>query len=120
MKNTDDFELAYEEALSAAKAAANAHDAKLGAETARGFDCGFAWVELRPATHPFVRWLKAIPHGREHGSKGWNGGWHIWNPSQHPTQSIGTKEAGARAFRDVLVHHACIAGLTVSVGSSLD
>ena len=125
------FETAYSAALRASIDAAIDYDVKLGPEQSRGLDCGFAWVELRPATHPFVRWLKKQASaqisltdgrstGRDYGDKGYNGGWHIWNPSQHHTQSIGTKEAGARAFRNELVKHACTAGLIINVGSRFD
>ena len=76
-----DFTHVYNLAKAAASDVANAEDEKLGPESARGMDCGFAWVELRPGNHPFVNWLKA----HKIGAKGYNGGWHIWNPTNIPT-----------------------------------
>jgi hypothetical protein len=37
----------YNDAMTAAIAAAKAEDARLPPENARGLDCGFAWVEAR-------------------------------------------------------------------------
>ena len=96
-----DFRGIYEEALAAAKAAAEVENQRLGPEGSRGLDCGFAWVTLRPATTPFVRWLRASAIG----SKGWNGGWCIWSPADYSTQSISVHRAGAVAFVEVLARH---------------
>lgn len=99
-------------AETAAVSASIAYDATLPPETARGLDCGFAWVVVRPARGPFVNWCKANGKGRT----GHGGGWHFWNPGKHPTQSIDTKQAGARAFAHVLAAH----GIVAEVGSRLD
>lgn len=97
----------------AATVAAHDYDDAIGIpETQRGFDCGFAWVTVRPARGKFVAWCKANGHGRT----GTYGGWEFWNPSKHPTQTIGTKEAGAQAFARVLLEN----GISASVGSRLD
>lgn len=102
----------YEEAEAAAIAAAKAHDAQLPPEAQRGLDCGFAWVEVRPARGAFITWCRK--NGK--GSKHWRSGWQFWNPSHHGTQSIGTKVAGARAFAEVLRKY----GIDASVDSRLD
>jgi hypothetical protein len=105
-------------ALSAAKTAALAEERRLGPENSRGFDCGFAWIEFRPATNGFVRWLKA--NGT--GDKGWNGGWHVWDIAHLVginTQSISTKRVAAQAALRVILDN--VVGLTgSSVGSRYD
>lgn len=106
-------------ATAAAIEAANAYDAKLPPETSRGLDCGFAWVDLPTATTPFARYCRAQAAGgdsRHYGSKHWRKGWQFWNPSNHNTQSIGTKLAGAQAFAEVLRAN----GIDAYAGSRLD
>lgn len=58
--------------------------------------CGFAWVELSPATHPFVRWLKS----RDIGHKGYPTGWSV--RVHEFGQSMQRKEAYARAYAAVI------------------
>jgi hypothetical protein len=77
--------------------------------------CGFAWVELRPATHPFVRWMKANGQGDKH----WHSGWWYSIQTSHPTQGLHVKEAGARAFADTISAEA-LSGLEVHSTSRVD
>lgn len=83
------------EAFDAAKVAT---DAYLTAHPDQWYPCGFAWVTIRPAMGPLVTQLKKM----KVGSRGYNGGWEIWNPAGHNTQCMDAKYAGARAFADVL------------------
>ncbi len=62
------------------------------------YPCGFAWVIIKPARGPFIKYLK-----EQHvGQAAYGGGWSIWNPSGHPTQWMDAKMAGAEAFAKVL------------------
>jgi len=98
----------YSEALAAAKTAV----AACGPEDTRSFNCGFAWVTIRPARGPFVSYCKRNRIGNKH----WHSGWWIENPGLFGGQQVDHKLAGARAFADVLSAH----GLDASVGSRLD
>lgn len=113
------------EARAAAFAAAEAHDTKLGDEKARGFDCGFAWVVVKPARGPFITWCRkqkkacilheiAAQYGdlRDYGG----GGWQFWCTGFHETQSISTHRAAAEAFAYVLRTN----NIPCEVGSRLD
>lgn len=62
------------------------------------YPCGFAWVVIKPARGPFVNYLKS----QNIGSRAYGGGWQIWNPSNHSTQWMDAKAAGAQAFASVL------------------
>jgi len=62
------------------------------------YPCGFAWVTIKPARGKFVNFLKS----RDVGHKAYSGGWTIWNPSDHPTQWMDAKMAGAVAFAEAL------------------
>lgn len=88
------FQSIYNQALDAAKAAEQEYFAKHG----EPMYCGFAWVEFPSARTPFVGWCKK----NNVGSKHWNKGWQIWNPSGGFTQSMDIKEAGAYAFSQVM------------------
>jgi hypothetical protein len=72
--------------------------------------CGFAWVKVRPAMGPFVRYLKA--HGTGH--KGYTGGWDVWVSAFN--QSLERKTAYANAYAKVLTE----AGLTAYGQSRMD
>lgn len=64
------------------------------------FPCGFAWVTITPARGKFVNYLKSI----KAGSKSYyRGGWQLWNPSNHATQCMEAKVAGANAYAKVLM-----------------
>jgi hypothetical protein len=58
--------------------------------------CGFAWVNVRPGTSKFARWLKREGHAR---SDSYYGGVTIW-VSEHG-QSVERKEAHAKAMAEV-------------------
>tara|TARA_B100000686_G_C16598435_1_gene867343 strand:+ start:109 stop:591 length:483 start_codon:yes stop_codon:yes gene_type:complete len=58
--------------------------------------CGFAWVNLYPATSSFARWLKKEGIGR----KGYPSGLSIWIDDFN--QSLQKKETYARAYAEVL------------------
>lgn len=62
------------------------------------FNCGFAWVTIRPARGTLCKVLK------EHykASKGWNGGLVVWQPSGVSSQNMYVHQAGAIAFAEVL------------------
>jgi hypothetical protein len=72
--------------------------------------CGFAWVNIRPATSAFARWLKK--HG--HASAAYGGGLtiriHDFN------QSMERKEACAHAMAQVFQN----AGINAYAGSRMD
>lgn len=65
--------------------------------------CGFAWVRIKPARGPFVKFLEANKIGRRDE---YAGGWYI--PSYQTlnfndmSQSMQRKEAACDAFADVL------------------
>lgn len=59
--------------------------------------CGFAWVNVRPGTSRFARWLKAKDYARRDT---YYGGVTIWI-SEHG-QSVARKEAHARAMAETL------------------
>jgi hypothetical protein len=60
--------------------------------------CGFAWIKVNPARGAFVNWHKA---NREHGYKGYNGGYEIHEDGGYG-QSMQRKEAFCAAFAEVL------------------
>ena len=60
--------------------------------------CGFAWVTIFDGRSKFTKELVKAGVAR----KSWDGTYTIWNPSEHPTQSMDTKEAGAEAYARVL------------------
>lgn len=66
--------------------------------------CGFAWINIKPATQPFVRWLKKQAAGNEHTNYGFKdsyyGGWSIW--AHEGGQSIELKQAFCEGFGKVL------------------
>jgi hypothetical protein len=59
--------------------------------------CGFAWVKIRPARGAFINWCKKNNIGRVDS---YEGGYRIWISEYN--QSMGKKEAYARAFAKVL------------------
>jgi hypothetical protein len=77
--------------------------------------CGFAWINIRPATSSFVKYLKSRGIGR----LAYGGGWSIWVGglfSDARDQSVEYKEAYAYAFASVLREH----GIEAYAGSRLD
>lgn len=95
-----DYAKIWDNALEASRKAASEFDATLPPENKRGFDCGFAWVQVTPGNHPFVKWAKT----NSHGSKHWDKGWYFSGSSLHDvrTQSIDTNRAAASAFATYL------------------
>ena len=63
--------------------------------------CGFAWVHIPDGRSPLVNAMKKLGVGSKH----WARGWEVWNPGDHPGQSMEIKEAGARAYAEVLKRH---------------
>lgn len=98
----------YAEATTAAVSAIKA----LGPEDEAAWDCGFAWVTIKPARGQFVSWCKA----NGHGSNGYPSGWEFWKPGKFAGQAIGHHRAGAEAFASVLARY----GTRADVGSRLD
>lgn len=99
-------------AFDAARAATNAY---LFAHPLDWYPCGFAWVNI-DGRSPVVRALKKYYPEQQRGHKGYPKGWDVWNPSGSSTQSMDAKEAGARAFADVLTR----AGFPASARSRMD
>ena len=60
--------------------------------------CGFAWVRIKPARGPFIKYLKENKIG---GLSGY-GGWTIWMGEFTSSQSIERKIEAAKAFVKVL------------------
>ena len=87
------------EAQLAAELAARRH---ISDNPGQWYPCGFAWVKIRPARGRFVEMCKDQDAGR---TDEFNGGFVIYNPSGNPTQWMDAKEAGARAFVEVLKKH---------------
>lgn len=75
--------------------------------------CGFAWVNIRPATHSFVRWLKKTGLLRQ-DAKSYYGGVDIWIGDHN--QSMTRKEAHAVAMARVFTE----AGIPAHPMSRLD
>ena len=95
VNSTDSNIRIHNEAIMAAKQAAKDYMDKHG----EPMYCGFAWVNIQPATSKFCRALKA--HGlADHTS--YYTGYDIWAPCGTPTQSMDVKEAGADAYAKVL------------------
>lgn len=64
--------------------------------------CGFAWIRIKPARGPLVKWLKS----QDKGSLGVYGGWRVspydFNPRLGYSQSMQRKEAAMKAACEVL------------------
>ena len=119
-------DMIFKTALEAAKVAVDARAKELEGKPF-AFDCGFAWVVLKPARGPQVTWCKDMiqklggDHIREaskYGDKHYGGGWCFWCPGSedYRGQSISVFEAGANAFARVLREN----GLDAKTGSRLD
>jgi len=81
------------------------------------FPCGFAWVKIRPARGPLVKYL--VDH-----KLGWvdtfSGGLTVYNPSGSSTQSMNAKIQGAKAFAKVLQESGILGKCDVKVESRID
>jgi hypothetical protein len=64
------------------------------------YPCGFAWVRIRPARGPLIAVLKEMGIGKT--AMDGEGGWMVWNPSNHPTQWMDAKYQGAQEFAKIL------------------
>lgn len=62
--------------------------------------CGFAWVNIRPGTSSFARWLKS----KGVAETDWTYGGVSYHVREH-NQSIERKEAHAEAIADTLKEH---------------
>lgn len=82
----------------AQEAATAASDEYLRKNGAHPFNCGFAWVTIKPARGAVVAEMKKAGIGR----KGYHGGWQVWNPSNAMTQDMSAVYAGAKAYAQVL------------------
>ncbi len=98
--------------LKAHEAAMNAAKEYLETNGEGPFNCGFAWVTIKPARGKMVTYLKSI----RVGSKAYDGGYQIWNPSNNMTQDMSVKYAGAIAFAKVLKDN----GINATAGCRLD
>lgn len=112
----------FNDAEAAAKAAAAHAEAGLPPEAKRGFDCGFAWVDVPTGrdfadahTKAFLKWCKENGKGAKKGYG--KPAWQFWSPAHAATQSILVHQAGAEAFaaslRNAGIAHA-------AAGSRLD
>lgn len=75
-------------------------------------NCGFAWVIVRPARGPFIKYCKENKIGFKHVYPGW----YIGARGPWDSQSIDRKEAYSNAFAVVLQEN----DIKCSVGSRLD
>lgn len=100
----------HKEATAAAKVAAQAMYDKIGGDR---YACGFAWCVVYGVklSTKQGKEMKAVGFEKEY-----NGGISLWNPSDSPVQNIDIKEAGARAYADVLKQH----GFDAYANSRLD
>lgn len=64
--------------------------------------CGFAWVTIKPARGPFVKWLKQNKIGRSGTYGGWTISSYDTTPGTGSSQSMQRKEAGCKAFVNVI------------------
>lgn len=63
------------------------------------YPCGFAWVKIKPARGPLVKFLKDNKLGR---TDDFEGGFVVYNPGGGSTQWMDAKAAGADAFVQVI------------------
>lgn len=75
-----------------------------------GGACGFAWINIRPGTSAFAKWMVKQGFAR----KAYEGGVQVW--VSEFGQSMQRKEAYARAYAEVLQAH----GITAYAGSRMD
>ena len=122
--DTEKVEMIHAEAISAAKSAIreflddwNANTG--GNQYGEPLYCGFAWVNVYPEHKGNTRLgkverslLKAMGFRKD-----WTGkAYELWNPSGYAGQSMDVKEAGARAYANVLKAH----GFKAYMGSRAD
>lgn len=116
-----DHQAVLDEAIAAAKAAVQAYTEQIqkAQPDLKVIDhfgpCGFAWVNMKPATSSFARWLSLKRKNETLSDKGrsriygyvddYYGGVTWWDPGQWGGQSLCIKEEGAEAFARVLRKH---------------
>lgn len=83
-------------------AAARATQEYLDSHPGEWYPCGFSWVNIKPARGALVQLLKDRGEGY---TDTYYHGYTVHNPSQNSTQCMFAKEAGSRAFADVLKPH---------------
>lgn len=83
------------------KAASDAANKEIAGNPNTWYPCGFAWVNIKPARGPFVKYLKDNNLGRT----SMMGGFDVWNPSGNSTQWMDAKYAGAKVFAEILKSH---------------
>lgn len=64
--------------------------------------CGFAWVNIKPARGPLVKYLKSKGIGRPGTYGGYSLSSYNCIPGSGSSQSMQRKEAGCRAFVEVV------------------
>ena len=108
----------HETSVLAASNAAMTEDAKWGDRFGM---CGFAWVTAHPVNKGNTtlgkeerRILESIGFSKDYTGKTYQ----IWNPSNHPTQNIDVKEAGASAYVSKMDELG--SGFRLTTGSRLD
>ena len=128
----------FENALRKAHAAAREATAK-EKDYPQRLDCGMAWVvthdrafngwcrkmaeiyraksEGARIDKDLIRAQALLEKVKEYGDKNWSTGWCFWKPGNFVGQSITGHEAGARAFRDVILREL---GINAEVGSRFD
>lgn len=91
--------------------------AGLAAELKYGdvYPCGFAWINIKPARGPFVKFLKEKGIGR---TDSYLGGYSLssYDCCAFNGQNMDIKEAGVKAFADVLRQN----GISANVYSRMD
>lgn len=68
--------------------------------------CGFAWVNIKPARGPFVKFLKQNNLGRNGVYGGWTISMYDISRRAGYSQSMQRKEAACRAFVQVIKNYA--------------
>lgn len=103
-----DYISIYTKAYQAAEQAE--HDYKQ--QHGEGFMCGFAWVYFPNGRDKFVNWLKK----NNLGSKHWQKGYLLWNPTRCGSQSVDLLQHCSTVFANVLREH----GIHCQAQSRLD
>ena len=107
--SVEDIQAIRAEALEAGAKAAQEYIEKHG----EPFYCGFAWVNIYGIKGNTKLGKRMKAAGIE---KDYSGAYNIWNPSQHGTQSMDVKEAGAQASAEVFNRY----GFRAYMGSRAD
>ena len=116
--DTVKVEMIHAEAVAAAKAAVSRFlqdwNSKTGGnEYGEPMYCGFAWVDVKVRSNSKLgKALKSV------GFKpSWQSGYlQLWDPAEHPGQSMDCKEVGAQAYADVFRGY----GVNMYMGSRAD